>query len=141
MDPPGGDAPARLRLEEVFGPFAGPRMPKGEGLPAFGPEWVGEGGLLRASPASLAAWLADPSQDAVSGMFKRYGSGFFEGDVGEDRGWAYVGQAREGGGAWTWVAGGQAGHAAVMRIPGALDRVAALRRFREAAGAPRSTRR
>jgi hypothetical protein len=127
-----GDAVARIRLQEVFGPFSGPRFPKGEKLPAFGLEWAGEGDLLRASPASLAGWLADPSQEQVSGLFKRYGSGFFEGEAGTG-GWVYVGHAGAGEGATTWVAGGQSGHVAVMRIPGTLDRPAALRRFREAA--------
>lgn len=132
-----GDAAALLKLEEVFGPFAGPRFPKGGKLPPWGLDWAGEGDLLRCSPAALAAWLADPSQDAVSGLFKRYGSGFFEGDLGDDRGWVYVGHAGTGAAAWTWVAGGQSGHAAVMRIPEILDRPAALRRFREAAGQAR----
>jgi hypothetical protein len=129
-----GDAAARIKLEEVFGAFTGPRFPKGDQLPAWGLDWVGEGDLFRASPVSLATWLADTSQDAVSGLFKRYGSGFFEGDVGDDRGWAYVGHAGAGSAVWTWVAAGQSGHVAVMRIPGTLDRAAALLRFREAAG-------
>lgn len=132
-----GEAAALLKLEEVFEAFAGPRFPKGGKLPPWGLDWAGEGDLLRSSPSALAAWLADPSQDAVSGLFKRYGSGFFEGDVGEDRGWVYVGHAGLGAAAWTWVAGGQSGHAAVMRIPGTLDRRSALQRFREAAGQAR----
>lgn len=129
-----GEAAALLKLEETFAAFAGPRFPKGGKLPPWGLDWAGEGDLLRSSPADLAAWLADPSQDAVSGLFKRYGSGFFEGDVGEDRGWVYVGHAGAGATTWTWVAGGKSGHAAVLRIPGLLDRPAALQRFREAVG-------
>ena len=56
-----GEGPARLKVEDSFAPFAGPRFPKGDKLPAFDMTWVGEGDLLRASPAQLASWLADPS--------------------------------------------------------------------------------
>ena len=129
-----GDAAARIRLQESFAPFLGPRWPKGDKLPVFDLHWVGEGELLQASPVALATWLADPAQDTVSGLFKRYGSGFFEGDMGDDRGWVYVGHAGSAGNWTTWVAGGQSGHAAVLRMPGELDRAAALRRFREAVG-------
>ena len=81
----------------------------------------------------MGAWLADPAQDGHSGLFKRYGAGFFEGEGGNYSGWVYVGHAGSTVDSWTWVAGGQAGHVAVMRIPGSLERAAAIKRFREAA--------
>jgi hypothetical protein len=127
-----GEAAGRLKVEEAFGPFAGSRFPKGDKLPAFDLAWVGEGDLLRSSPEQMAAWLVDPAQDGHWGFFKRYGSGFFEGEVGDFKGWVYLGRAEAGGQAWTWVAGGQSGHVAVLRMPGTLDRAAALKRFREA---------
>lgn len=126
-----GPVAARLKIQEVFEPFLGRRMPAGEEMPQFGPEWAGEGDLLRASPESLARWLADASQESADSMFRRYGAGFFEGDVGSYAGWAYVGCAARGPEVCTWVAGGQRGRAAVLRIPGAPGRTEALRRFRE----------
>lgn len=126
-----GPAVARLKIQEAFGPFLGDRMPGGEGMPSFGPEWAGEGSLLRASPESLARWLADPAQETVESMFRRYGAGFFEGDVGAYAGWVYVGRAGSGPSIRTWVAGGQRGWAAVLRVPGDPGRAEALRRFRE----------
>lgn len=126
-----GPVVARMKVQETFEPFLGKRMPAGEEMPQFGSEWAGEGVLLRASPESLARWLADPSQESADSMFRRYGAGFFEGDVGSYAGWVYVGCADRGPGVCTWVAGGQRGQAAVLRIPGAPGRVEALRRFRE----------
>lgn len=124
-----GPVMARMKLVEVFQPFLGGRLPKGEDLPAFGPDWVGEGDLLRASPDVLARWLADPEQEPAESLFRRYGSGFFEGDVGDYQGWTYVGRA--GNPAVTWVTGGRRGRVAVLRMPGALKREEALGRFRE----------
>jgi hypothetical protein len=131
-----GPMMARMKVQEVFQPFLGSRMPKGEAMPAFGMEWAGEGGLLRASPESLAGWLADPAQEQAESMFRRYGAGFFEGDVGDYQGWTYVGRAGSGAEACTWVAGGQRGKAAALRMPGTPKREEALRRFRELLRAP-----
>lgn len=126
-----GPVMARMKLQEVFQPFLGARFPRGEELPAFGMEWAGEGELLRASPAALARWLADPAQEPAESMFRRYGAGFFEGDVGDYQGWTYVGRAGTGPEACTWVAGGLRGGAAALRMTGAPSRDQALKRFRE----------
>jgi hypothetical protein len=126
-----GPIMARMKLQEVFQPFLEGRLPKGEELPSFGLEWAGDGDLLRSSPAALARWLADPAQEPTESMFRRYGAGFFEGDMGDYQGWAYVGRAGTGTDVCTWVAGGQRGRAAALRIPGTPGREAALKRFRE----------
>ncbi len=126
-----GPIMARMKLQEVFQPFLGSRLSRGEDLPVFGLDWAGEGDLLRASPESLARWLADPSQEPAESMFRRYGAGFFEGDVGDYTGWSFVGRAGSGAGLCTWIAGGQRGRAAVLRLPGQPGREDALRRFRE----------
>lgn len=126
-----GPIMGRMKLQEAFQTFLGNRLAKGEELPAFGLDWAGEGDLLLASPESLARWLADPAQESAESMFRRYGAGFFEGDVGDYTGWSFVGRAGTGTSACTWVAGGQRGRAAVVRMPGSPDREAALRRFRE----------
>lgn len=126
-----GPVMARMKIQEVFEPFLRNRMPPGEEMPRFGLEWAGDGDLLRASPESLARWLADPAQESADSMFRRYGAGFFEGDVGTYAGWAYVGCAARGPAVHTWVAGGQRGQAAVLRLPGAPGRAEALKRFRE----------
>jgi hypothetical protein len=121
---------ARIRVQEIFQPFLGTRLTSGDDLPKFGLDWAGEGELLRASPESLARWLADPAQEPSESMFRRYGAGFFEGDMGGYQGWVYLGRAGQGPGVCTWVAGGQRGRAAVLRMPGAPSREEALRRFR-----------
>ncbi len=130
-----GPAIARLKLQEVFQPFLGARFAQGDSMPTFGPEWVGEGDFLRASPESLVRWLADPAQEEAESMFRRYGAGFFEGDVGDYQGWTYVGRSGRGALTCTWVAGGQAGRVAVLRMPGAPGREEAVKRFRELTGA------
>lgn len=126
-----GPVLARMKLQEIFQPFLGGRLPKGEALPALGMEWAGEGDLLRASPESLARWLADPSQEPSDSMFRRYGAGFFEGDIGNYGGWTYLGRAGSGVGACTWIASGQRGRAAVLRMAGTPAREEALKRFRD----------
>ncbi|MBI4911532.1 MAG: hypothetical protein HY823_02240 [Acidobacteria bacterium] len=123
-----GEAPARIRLVETFVPFLGSRLPPAEGLPTFGPEWCGEGQLLRASPERVAKWLADPAQEGFSGLLGRLGSGYAEGIFGVAGGWAFVGQAGSGKDLQTWVLAGSASTMAVFRFSGPLSREAALRR-------------
>lgn len=124
-----GPVPARMRVVEIFQPFLGGRLPKADALPALGMEWAGAGDLIRASPESFARWLADPAQEPFDAMFRRYGSGFFEGDLGNYAGWTYVGRAGTDADPCTWIASGQRGRATVLRMPGSPSRQEALRRF------------
>lgn len=135
-----GEAPARLRMEEVFGPFLGPRMPGGDKLPEPTPAWVGQGDLLRTSPATFLGWLADPERSEVVDYAHRYLSGFFSdlGDlVGKERWWfkpTLASVPGEPGAVSAWVAAGRGTTLAVMHLPRAASRAEAQARFREVMG-------
>lgn len=135
-----GEAPARLRMDEVFAPFLGTRMPVGQALPEPTPAWVGRGDLLRTSPAAMVAWLMDPERSEVVDYCHRYLSGFFSelGDlVGKESWWFKPTQAAAPGQAdanSAWVAGGHGSTLAVMFLPRAASRKEAQARFREVMG-------
>ena len=82
-----GDGVARLRLEEVFKPFLGDRLKAGDTLPTFGPEWVGDGELLRTTPEAMAKWLADPGQYELRNRCKRLLGGTFDGWITKEAAW------------------------------------------------------
>lgn len=134
-----GEAPARLRMDEVFAPFLGTRMPVGQALPEPTPAWVGHGDLLRTSPAAMVAWLMDPERSEVVDYCHRYLSGFFSdlGDlVGKERWWFKSTLAEMPGpcGASAWVAAGRGATLAVMHLPGTTSRDEAKARFQTVMG-------
>jgi hypothetical protein len=128
-----GDGPARARLEDVFGPFLGRRLPAGEDVPLLDGAWMGEGELLRASPESLLAWLMDPSQDEVVRRTRRLLLSFV-GEVVKPGGWwilagpgAVTGQP---GATCGWAAGSNGSLLAVLRLPKGTGKAEALARFK-----------
>jgi hypothetical protein len=90
-----GASGARLRMNEVFGPFFGDRLPKEPALPDnFGAEWFAAGQLLQSSPSMLAQWLSRPAQERLLAACRNYVLGF--GDfvsAKSDRWWIKVSEA------------------------------------------------
>ena len=118
-----GEAVARLRMMEAFGPFLGNRLPPGEGLPTLTPAWIGRGDLLQGSPASLAQWLQDPHQMELLALLQRYGQGYFV-DVkvllGTEGWWIIPATAPVGAGqpgTRAWVLAGHGDVLVVLRLP------------------------
>lgn len=129
-----GEASARARLEVVFSPFLGSRLKSSEGLPAFSPEWIGDGELLRTTPEGMLAWLLEPAQVALlrqcqlllaldpkaagkeGGLWVKTGTAPVPGVIGETSAWAVGGQ----------------GHAlAVLHLPRGRGKEEGLARFRQ----------
>ncbi|MBK9796307.1 MAG: hypothetical protein IPP58_07390 [Holophagaceae bacterium] len=70
-----GEAAGRVRMEAVFMPFLGRRLPPGEALPPLTAAWVGDGDLLRTSPDAFLRWLMEPEQSEVVTFGKRFLAG------------------------------------------------------------------
>lgn len=128
-----GEAAARARLEAAFRPFLGDRLPPGEALPVLDAGWVGDGQLLRTSPAAMAAWLADPAQAGVRARGARM---LADEDL---RGW----WIKTGTGAVladpaatsAWTAGSDGPRVLVLHLPRGHGKVEGLARFRAVAAA------
>ena len=88
-----GEAAARMRLEAVFGPFAGPRLGTGETLPSIGPEWIGDGSLLRTSPVAMLAWMLAPAQREALARWRLYLQSASGGMEAQPIWWAKTGTA------------------------------------------------
>ena len=134
-----GPGVARYRLEEVFGPFLGGRMPAGEGIPAFGPEWIGDGDLLRTSPEAFLAWLLDPAQEGLMRRWRKLALGFLDGVTSTQAWWMKTGTGPVPGApgeTCAWVAGSNGKVTAVLRLPRGRGRVDGLARFRDVLGIP-----
>lgn len=129
-----GDGVARLRLEDAFRPFLGARLGRGESLPAFTPDWIGEGDLLRASPERFLAWLNDPEQSELLSRCRRtLGSRAFHfKDLAEIEDWWFAGGASAAGGAW--VAGSNGRLIAVLHQPSAKTGAEGVARFKAILG-------
>jgi len=128
-----GPSAARFRLEEVFGPFLGNRLPPGEDLPRFGPEWVGDGDLLRTSPEAFLRWLLDPAQESLLHRWRKLALGFLDHVTTEGRWWMKTGTAPvpgSPGATYAWVAGSNGRVTAVLRLPRGKGRSEGLARFR-----------
>lgn len=134
-----GPGVARYRLEEVFGPFLGGRMPAGEGIPTFGPEWIGDGDLLRTSPEAFLRWLVDPAQEGLMRRWRKLTLGFL-GSISKTQGWwMKTGTAPVPGApgeTCAWVAGSNGKVTAVLRLPRGRGRVDGLARFRDVLALP-----
>ena len=128
-----GSGPARVRLEDAFGPFLGQRMPPGEELPDLTPEWIGEGELLRTSAEGMLAWLMDPAQDATVRMARRLLLSFRESNLKEQVWWITSGTAPVAAApaaSSAWAVGGNGQILAVLHLPPGRSKADGLARFR-----------
>lgn len=118
-----GEAGGRLRMEEVFAPFLGRRLPPGEGLPPITGDWVGGGDLLRTSPEAFLRWLLEPDKAEVIAFGRRYLAGFWvelNELLGGEPWWFKTATAPvpgEPGATSAWVAGGRGPVLVVLHIP------------------------
>ncbi|BDU73337.1 hypothetical protein METEAL_25110 [Mesoterricola silvestris] len=128
-----GDGAARARLLDVFQPFLGRRLPDAEGVPELGPEWFGEGDLLRTSPEALLRWLADPAQEEAVRQYRRLLLSFMD-ETFRDNAWWFETVATPGAGdasqKQAWAVGGNGLVLAVLRLPPGSTREEALARFK-----------
>lgn len=135
-----GDGGARLRLNNVFGPFLGNRLPRQPDLPErFGTEWFADGQLLQAAPAQLAHWLAAPNQEKLQRTIRKYMLGFTDFAFGRNaKWWIKVAEAptlqKEGQDGDTqkqvWVLGGNDSTTAILRLPPGVTPKDAQARFK-----------
>ncbi len=135
-----GEAAARLRMEEVFAPFLGRRLPLGESLPPLTPAWVGDGDLLRTSPEAFLRWLMEPDKDEVVTFGKRYLSGFWvevKELLGKEGWWFQTGTGPvpgEPSATSAWVAGGHGSTLVVLHLPRGRGKQEGMARVREILG-------
>ncbi|GLH72007.1 hypothetical protein GETHLI_05090 [Geothrix limicola] len=132
-----GEAAGRVRMEEVFAPFLGRRLPPGEGLPPLTAAWVGDGDLLRTSPEAFLRWLMEPEQGEVVNFGERFLAGTWV-EVKElfhQQGWWFkTGTAPVPGeptATSAWVAGGKGSTLVVLHLPRGKGKADGLARIRE----------
>ncbi len=128
-----GEGVARVRLDEVFGPFLGNRLKAGDGLPVFDPEWIGDGELLRTSPEAMLTWMLDPHQEEAMARCRRTLLGFTGSMIKNQPWWAKTGTAPcpgSPGETSAWVAGSNGDVTCVLRLPRGKGRSDGLARFR-----------
>lgn len=130
-----GAGAARYRLEQVFGPFLGNRLQAGDTLPLLGPEWIGEGNLLRTTPMNMAKWLADPDQEQLLSLCKRLIGGAFDGWIIKGPTWWFkTGSAPalgESGVTSAWVVGSNGERTVVLHLPMGKGNADGLARMKE----------
>ena len=135
-----GEAAARVRMEDVFAPFLGRRLPPGEALPALTGAWLGDGDLLRTSPEAFLRWLMEPEQSGVLNFGKRYLAGFWvdmKNLMGQEDWWFKMGMHAvpgEPAATCTWVAGGRGMALVVLYLPHGLGKEEARARIRKILG-------
>jgi hypothetical protein len=135
-----GEAAARVRMEEVFAPFLGRRLPAGDGLPPLSPAWVGDGDLLRTSPEGFLRWLMEPEQAQVVTFGKRYLAGYWvevKSLMGKEDWWFKTGTAPVAGdpkATSAWVTGGRGEALVVLHLPRGRGKQEGLTRIREILG-------
>jgi len=128
-----GEGAARARLEDAFGPFLGNRMPPGEGIPPITPDWVGDGDLLRTSPAAFLAWMLDPAQDEMLRRTRRLLLNFRDFNFKDNVWWIKSGTApvpSDPGATSAWAAGSNGLVTAVLHLPRGGGKAEGLARFR-----------
>lgn len=133
-----GEGVARYRMEQVFKPFLGNRLKAGETMPVLGPEWIGDGDLLRTTPSAMARWMADPDQEPLLSLCKRLMSGAFDGWIFKGAEWWFktgtapvVAGSNDLKGISNWVAGGNGERSVVLHLPAGRGKAEALARMRE----------
>ena len=128
-----GEGASRARLEEVFMPFLGNRMPPGDGLPALTGAWVGDGVLLRTSPAALLSWLMDPSQEQLLRSMRRLLLNPVKEAYEASAFWILAATSEvpmQPGVYAAWAVGSNDHGVAVLRLPAGSSRAQALARFK-----------
>jgi hypothetical protein len=128
-----GEGGGRALMEDAFGPFLGDRMPPGEGIPAIEPPWIGDGDLLRASPATMLTWLQDPAQEAAVRMTKRLLLSNRKNSDKPGVWWINTGTAPvpgDPGSTSAWAAGSNGSITAVLHLPRGRGKADGLDRFR-----------
>ena len=132
-----GEDAARARMEDVFGPFLGRRLPHGEGLPPLTAAWVGAGDLLRTSPEAFLRWLMEPEQSGVVNFGKRFLAGSWaelKDLAGKEDWWFKTGTAPvpgEPAATSAWVAGGHGSTLVVLHLPRGRGKQEGLVRIHE----------
>lgn len=133
-----GEGVARYRLERIFKPFLGTRLKAGDSLPALGPEWIGDGDLLRTTPLNMAKWMADPEQEQLLSLCKRMMGGAFDGWIIKgDEWWFKTGTApmlsasNDPSGTSAWVAGSNGERSVVLHLPTGRGKAEGLARMKE----------
>jgi hypothetical protein len=135
-----GDLIARVRMEEVFSPFLGRRLPSGEQLPPLTAAWVGAGDLLRTSPEAFLRWLMAPEQSEVVGFGKRLLAGNWvevKDLLGKEDWWFKWATAAVPGGTGAtsaWVVGGRGEAIVVLHLPKGRGKEEGMSRMREILG-------
>jgi len=135
-----GEAAARVRMEEVFAPFLGRRLPPGDALPPLTAAWVGDGDLLRTSPEGFLRWLMEPEQSEVVSFGKRFLAGTWvevKELFGTEGWWFKTGTAPvpgEAAATSAWVAGGRGSALVVLHLPRGRGKAEGLVRIREILG-------
>jgi len=135
-----GEAAGRVRMEAVFAPFLGRRLPPGEALPPLTAAWVGDGDLLRTSPEAFLRWLMEPEQSEVVTFGKRFLAGSWvevKELFGKEGWWFKTGTAPvpgEPAATSAWVAGGRGSTLVVLHLPRGRGKAEGLARIREILG-------
>jgi hypothetical protein len=136
-----GEAAARVRMEEVFAPFLGRRLPSGDSLPPLTAAWVGDGDLLRTSPDAFLRWLMEPEQAQVVTFGKRFLAGSWvevkELLAAKEGWWFKTGTAPvlgDPGATSAWVAGGRGEAIVVLHLPRGRGKQEGMVRIREILG-------
>lgn len=135
-----GEAAARIRMEDVFAPFLGRRLPPGDALPPLTAAWVGDGDLLRTSPEGFLRWLMEPDKAEVVSYGKRFLAGFWaevNDLLGREGWWFKTGTSPvpgEPGALSAWVAGGRGSTLVVLHLPRGRGKQEGLTRIREILG-------
>ena len=127
-----GEGASRARLEEAFSPFLGGRMPPGDGIPVLDGAWVGDGVLLRTSPAAMLSWLMDPSQEQLLRAMRRLLINPVKEAYVASAFWVLVATAQvpmQPGVYSAWAVGSNDHGVAVLRLPPGTSRAQALARF------------
>ncbi len=136
-----GESVASYRLDQSFKPFLGPRLKAGDTLPALGPEWIGDGGLLRTTPLAMARWLADPDQEQLQSLCKRLLGGVFDGWITKGSAWWFnAGTAvapGDPGSTTVWVAGSNGERSVVLHLPKGRGEAEGLARMKEILSLPK----
>ena len=127
-----GEGAARAQLEDTFAPFLGRRLPLSDGLPVLDGSWVGDGVLLRTSPAALIAWLVDPAQEQLLRDMRRLLINPVKESYVASAWWILAASAQvpmQPGVYCSWAVGSNDHGVAVLRLPPGKTRADALVRF------------
>ncbi|HJW08758.1 MAG TPA: hypothetical protein VJ483_03940 [Holophagaceae bacterium] len=127
-----GEGLTRMKTIDSFGPFLGERF-KGDGpMPQYGPEWIGRGELLRASPSSFMAWWKDDQNSDVRTRVRELLGGFFHG-VLDRKTWWFKAAASSAG---TWALGSDGHITALLYLPVPETATTATDRLKTLMGLP-----